>query len=201
MRIVNPVTGESYFSKRRRRFTTDRAPHELTFSCYRGYPFLGRDRVREWFVGTLERTRHSWPVDLWAWVIMPEHVHLLVAPRERGVAIGHFQGQIKEQVARTAINWMEDNSPEWIPHISIKEGKRTRRRFWQPGGGYDRNVDDVATALQMIEYIHLNPVRRGLVTRAIDWEWSSARWYAGSAPVRLKMDRTIPSIHLPGGET
>lgn len=126
---------------------------------------------------------------------MPEHVHLLVAPREAGVQIGNFQGAIKEQVARRAIQWLEQNAPEWIPRITVIEGKKTRRRFWQPGGGYDRNVENLETLQSMIEYIHLNPVRRGLVQQAIDWEWSSARWYAGLSPTLLEMDRTIPTIH------
>jgi putative transposase len=45
----------------------------------------------------------------------------------------------------------------------------------------------------MIEYIHANPVRRELVARPKDWEWSSARWYAGMRPVPIEMDRTIPN--------
>jgi len=201
MRVVDPNTGRSYFSKRRRRFDGDCAPRELTFSCYKGYQFLARDRVRSWFVEAVQKIRQEWPVDLWAWVVMPEHVHLLVAPREAGVQIGNFQGSIKEQVARKAIQWLEQNAPEWIPRITVKEGKKTRRRFWQPGGGYDRNVDKLETLQSMIEYIHLNPVRRGLVKRAIDWEWSSARWYAGMSPVHLEMDRTIPTIHPISGGT
>jgi putative transposase len=201
MRIVDPNSGRSYFSKRRRRFDGDSSPRELTFSCYKGYPFLARDRVRIWFVEAVRNTRQEWPVDLWAWVIMPEHVHLLVAPREAGVQIGNFAGAIKEAVARKAIKWLEQNAPEWIPRITVQEGKKTRRRFWRAGGGYDRNVDNMETLQSMIEYIHLNPVRRGLVARAIDWEWSSARWYAGLSPVHLEMDRTIPMIHPTSGGT
>jgi putative transposase len=52
-------------------------------------------------------------------------------------------------------------------------------RFWQEGPGYDRNLDRVDTVLAAIDYIHRNPERRGLVDRAIDWQWSSARWYEG----------------------
>jgi putative transposase len=195
MRVVDPISGNTYFSKRRRRFDGDMAPRELTFSCYKGYQFLARDRVRIWFVEALQKVRQERPVDLWAWVLMPEHVHLLVAPREADVAIGEFQGAIKELVARKAIRWLEQNAPEWIPRITVKEGSGTRRRFWQPGGGFDRSVEKLETLQLMIEYIHLNPVRRGLVQRAIDWEWSSARWYAGIAPVHIEMDRTVPMIH------
>ena len=61
-------------------------------------------------------------------------------------------------------------------------------RFWQQGGGYDRNFDNVAAAWASVEYIHRNPVRRGLVDCPTDWTWSSARWYAGLDGVLIEMD-------------
>src|SRR5215475_8562980 len=106
MRIVDPKTGRAYVSKRRRRFDGELLPRELTFSCYKHYPFLERERTRTWFVEALQAARHEWPVDVWSWVIMPEHVHLIVNPREVGTIIGAFQGAIKEAVARQAIRWL-----------------------------------------------------------------------------------------------
>ena len=46
----------------------------------------------------------------------------------------------------------------------------------------------------MIDYIHLNPVRRGLVERPEDWKWSSFPWYAGVRPVPLEIDPTLPPM-------
>ena len=43
----------------------------------------------------------------------------------------------------------------------------------------------------MIEYLHANPVRRGLVAKVENWEWSSARWYAGMRPVPIEMDAMV----------
>ena len=192
MRITDSETGRTHFRKLRKRYDEPGQPRELTFSCYQQFKFLDRDRTRLWFVEALQEKRQQWPVDLWAWVIMPEHVHLLVYPREPGIEIGRFQGAVKEAVARKAIKWLETNAPHWIPKITVREGKRTRRRFWQPGGGYDRNALEVSTVHGMIDYIHANPVRRELVKRPVDWEWSSARWYAGIRPVHLEMDATIP---------
>ena len=57
MRLVDPATGKSYFEKRRRRYNESWQPRELTFSCYRRYPFLERDRTREWFCDALEQAR------------------------------------------------------------------------------------------------------------------------------------------------
>lgn len=194
MEIHDPLTGKSFFSKRRRRFEEARMPHELTFSCYKKLPFFKRDRACIWFVEALETQRHEWSMDIWSWVIMPDHVHLLVAPQVAGAEVGRFAGSVKELVARKAVAWLQEHSPQWLSNIRVVEGSKVRHRFWQPGGGYDRNVEETDTLQSMIQYIHQNPVRRGLVERAEDYEWSSARWYAGLSPVRLKMDRTIPLL-------
>jgi putative transposase len=195
MRITNFNTGKSFFRKTRRRYEEPGDARELTFSCYQGFQFLSRDRTRRWFLDELKASREKWPFDLWAYVLMPEHVHLLIHPREQNLNVGRIVGHIKEGVARQAIAYLADHAPDWIPRISVREGGRIRHRFWQPGGGYDRNGIELATVHQMIAYIHANPVRRGLVACAEDWEWSSARWYAGIRPVLIDMDQTIPTMH------
>ena len=195
MKTVDPKTGKIVIQKRRRRFDEACDARELTFCCYRCYRFLDRDRTRLWFLEELEHARQKWPFDLWAYVLMPEHVHLLVYPREPTLKVGKIAGQIKEAVARQAIAYLTIHAPDWLPRITVREGSRTRRRFWQPGGGYDRNVAEPSTVARMIEYIHANPVRRGMVAAAEDWAWSSARWYAGFRPVPIAMDATGPILH------
>jgi len=195
MRIRDEATGESFFRKKRKRFNTPNHARELTFSCFKQYKFLDHDRTRRWFIEQLEEARKIFHFDLWAYVIMPEHVHLLVYPDKQITDIGAVAGEIKEAVARRAIQFLQEHAPEWIERITVIEGNRKRRRFWQPGGGYDRNAVELTTVRKMIEYIHQNPVRRGLVARPEDWPWSSARWYAGIRPVHIEMDATIPSIY------
>lgn len=192
MQIVDPFTGKTIYRKKRHRFDEEQTPRSLNFTCFHNYQFLSKDRTRYWFLEALEEGRQKFPVDLWAWVLMPEHVHLLVYPRERGKIVGPFQGFVKEKVARKAIAWMAVNAPEWIPKITVLEGETERRRFWQAGGGYDRNIEELTTLTATIEYIHRNPLRRGLVENILDWEWSSARWYAGWRDVLIEMDRTLP---------
>jgi putative transposase len=91
----------------------------------------------------------------------------------------------------SAIRYLKSNAPEWLARVTLREGSRLRHRFWQPGGGYDRNITSTEALRAVIEYIHANPVRRGLVARAEDWEWSSARWYAGLRPAKLQMDDRV----------
>ena len=99
-----------------------------------------------------------------------------------------FLQALKEPVARKAVRHLQGNAPQWLARVTVREGPRLRHRFWQPGGGYDRNITSCEALRAVIDYIHANPVRRGLVARAEDWEWSSARWYAGLRPVRIEMD-------------
>jgi putative transposase len=60
-----------------------------------------------------------------------------------------------------------------LQRITVKRGRRLRRYFSQPGGSFDHNVTDPLVILRMIEYIHANPVRRGLVQYVEDWKWST----------------------------
>ncbi len=79
----------------------------------------------------------------------------------------------------------------WSPRAGGVPG-RVEHCIWQPAGGYDRNICKSRTAWQSVSYIHHNPVRRGLAATETDGEWSSARWYAGDADVRLPMDDRPP---------
>jgi putative transposase len=191
MRFIDPVTGKAYIHKRRVRYNEPGQPRELTFSCYCGYAFLHQDRTRQWLAEAIDAARRKYGFQIWAYVFMPEHVHLLVYPGDTAEHMSKFLQAVKEPVARQAIDHLKRNAPSWLPRVTVREGQRVRLRFWQPGGGYDRNVTSIETLRAMIDYLHANPVRRGLVARAEEYEWSSARWYAGLRPVKLEMDSQV----------
>lgn len=87
---------------------------------------------------------------------------------------------LKTSMAQRVIGrWVELDAPV-LSKVRHRDGSH---RFWQAGGGFDRNVRDEDELLREIDYIHLNPVRRGLVKTPCDWAWSSARWYAGEESV------------------
>jgi putative transposase len=139
----------------------------------------------------LDEAHRKLAYPLWAYVVMPEHVHVIVYPGDAPQQMSAFLKTLKEPVARKAIRYLKDHRSAWLARVTVLEGPRVRYRFWQPGGGYDRNITSIEAVRAMIDYIHANPVRRGLVARAEDWEWSSARWYAGLRPVRLEMDARV----------
>ena len=65
-----------------------------------------------------------------------------------------------------------------------RSGKRVFR-FWQPGGGYDRNLIGAESLRKAMEYLHNNPVRKGLVSSPAEWLWSSSCRYDESGEQAL----------------
>jgi len=131
--------------------------HHLTFSCYHQFPHFVTGATRDLFELALERMRRRYVFVVKGYVVMPEHVHLLVSePREAPLS-----GVIKGLKLSVAL-------------------RRNERPFWQ-ARYYDFNVWTAEKEIEKLRYIHRNPVRRGLVAKPEDWKWSSFRHYATGA--------------------
>jgi len=165
--------------------------HELTFSCYRRFPFLSEDRCRNWFGRAISEAALAHDFAIWAYVVMPEHVHLILWPRKADYDMSAILKSIKEPVGRRGIAWLAKHAPDCLPRITRTRGKRVERLFWQSGGGYDRNIDNYETLELMIDYIHANPVRRNLVAHPCDWLWSSAKWHLRREPGPIPIDPIV----------
>ena len=176
----------------RRNYNIAGQAHELTFCCYQRFPFLKSDRTCLWLCDSINQARQELEFDLWAFVFMLDHVHLIVYPRLREYDIAQIRKAIKHPLSKVALAWLRENHPEWIPRLTRVRGRRTETNFWQSGGGYDRNIESGRTLLRMIDYIHLNPVRKGFVERPEDWTWSSAGHYLGTPNRHLLVDDIPP---------
>lgn len=170
--------------------------HALTFTCFRSQPLLSRDRSRQWLVDAIHAARHDLAFDLWGYVIMPEHVHLLIFPRADDSAISEILTAIKRPVGRAALDHVRTHAPAFLRAMRDEQPNgRIAHRFWQRGGGYDRNLCSAEIVRATLDYIHANPVRRGLVDSAEDWYWSSAGYYALGRVEPLKPDDdSIPPL-------
>ena len=139
-----------------KRYQEARDLHFITFSCYRRQPLLAGRQAMHLFECALERSRVRYGFYVTGYVVMPEHVHLLMSEPERGTLASAVQA-IKQSVARKLIG---DNE-----------------HFWQ-ARYYDFNVWTARKRIEKLRYIHRNPVKRGLVDKPEDWPWSSFRNYA-----------------------
>jgi putative transposase len=187
-------TGNGY-RKRCKRYDEAGHAHYLTFSCFRNQAFLNGQRTRRWLIDAIVAARKKHPFDLWAWVIMPEHVHLLVFPHDR-TRVSEILSAVKIPVAKRAGGWVRREAPEFLPRMLDVQptGKRVVR-FWQRGGGYDRNVWTAKEIREKIVYIHDNPVRRGVAAARDDWLWSSFRAWEHGVDEPIAIDRdSVPLL-------
>ena len=102
---------------------------------------------------------------------------------------------IKKTTADRALSYLRKQRSAFLARLAV----RGTHRFWQAGGGWDENVVEAGRVLAIIEYIHNNPVTRGLALRPEDWLWSSARAWLTGRDEPVAIDRTIPfGFELPG---
>ena len=154
-----------------KRFQTQNHDHFVTFSCHRRLPYLHNDHARTTFLEELEKLRSRHQFYVFGYVLMPEHVHLLVSePRVHSLG--------------TTLNVLK--------HETSQRLKDDRPQFWQRRY-YDFNVLTQAKFVEKLRYIHRNPIERGLVQKPEDWLWSSFRhWLSGeTVPVEIESHWTF----------
>jgi putative transposase len=172
-----------------------RDAHMLTFSCFHRLPLLSKERTILWFVQAVARSRIKYQFDLWAWVAMPDHAHVLIWPREEGYSTAVILKSIKTSVGKRAIGYLRQHHPRYLNKLKLITGSKVEYHFWQDGPGHDRNLNEPAAIHEEIRYIHDNPEKAGLVDKAINWRWSSARAWVGEATPLLPIDmHSVPRI-------
>ena len=176
------------YTKRCKRYNLAGNAHELTFSCYNGRNFLSKERTCQWLAESIVKARKKLDFALWAYVFMPNHVHLLIRPRKKDYSISAILSEIKKPVARKAIYWVKNNKPDYLKYMATGQTSQ-QHRFWQQGGGYDRNVTRFDTLLNCDKYIHRNPVRKKLVKIPQDWYFSSAADWKNVRQGPIEIDR------------
>ncbi|MBD3169440.1 MAG: hypothetical protein GF307_08150 [candidate division Zixibacteria bacterium] len=125
---------------------------------------------------SINMTREKYNLDVWAYVLMPNHVHLLIYPNSFDYNVSLILKSIKQSTSQK-IKSRVQNSGLKLPGLIENMISGKEFRFWQRGGGYDRNIYEMNLINPIIEYIHYNPVRKGWVDKPEDWKWSSAGFY------------------------
>ena len=160
---------------KRRVFNDPGHAHELTFSTFRRTRLLEDVAHFRAFLKNLDRARRELAFEVWAYVLMPDHVHLLVWPRSGVYSMADLRQSLKQPVAKAALARMVALGGPRLSRLNDGRG----RHFWQLGGGYDRNIHSAQACKGSIDYIHDNPVVAGLCRLPSEYEWSSAGWYEG----------------------
>jgi putative transposase len=165
---------------KRRIFDSERHAQFVTYSCFRRRRLLDHPRMREEFVKiTSEKLREHRGICC-GFVVMPDHVHAIVWFAAAG-ALSPFMKSWKQTTSLRLKRVLRGVAPNYAGKFAIGEP------FWQPKY-YPFNLYSAGKAREKLEYMHLNPVRAGLVTRALDWEWSSAGYYLNGVDVGIPLE-------------
>src|SRR6516165_2315833 len=139
-----------------RRFQKAEALHFVTFSCFHRLSLLEAPRPKDTVETVLEQIRARHQAKIYAYVLMPEHIHLLIN-EPPSILVAQFLKAVKQ--------------------ITSRKLKGDRARFCQERY-FDRNSRGEAARSEVIRYIHRNPVKRGLVSSPEQYRWSSFSHYA-----------------------
>ena len=159
--------------------------HFVTFSCYRRLPLLGTISARNLFVRALGKIRERYKFLLVGYVVMPEHVHLLISEPPKAtpsVVLKVLKQRVSCDMRKTRGRHFAGQR-----EFSFMKCEGELPRFWQPRF-YDFNVYSRKKEREKLEYMHANPVMRGLVKNPSDWIWSSYLFYEKGEPGLLPMD-------------
>ena len=135
--------------------------HFITWSCYQRQPLLNSSARRDLLLAVLERMRSRYRFAVIGYVVMPEHVHLLVSEPQIANPSTVVQA-VKLGFARRMLDGIHSDTPHHI---------------WQ-SRFYDFNLWSQRKEIEKLKYMHRNPVVRGLVEEPEQWRWSSYRSYA-----------------------
>ncbi len=148
--------------------------HFLTFSCYQRRPLLGEAWRRDLFLAVLEQARRRYKFVVAGYVVMPEHVHLLLSEPERGDPSVVMQ-VVKQSFVRRLLRGL--GNPTHPAQASLRPEPLRAGEVWQRRF-YDFMVWTEQNRVEQLRSMHRNPVRRGLVLSPEQWAWSSFRHYA-----------------------
>ena len=149
-----------------KRFQKAESLHFITFSCFHRLPLLEAPGARETVEAVLEQTRARHDARVYAYVLMPEHVQLLIN-EPPPIPLAQFLKVVKQ--------------------ITSRKLRGARESFWQERY-YDSNVRGEPARSEVIRYIHRNPVVRGLVAKPEDRPWSSFRHYAAGVEGAVEIE-------------
>ena len=160
--------------------------HFVTFSCYHRLPLLGTKSARNVVVHELEKVRNEMGFRLIGYVVMPEQVHLLMSEPLKGTPSTVLQKlKLRVSLRMRKASGVDNAEQSQLP---LEEEGVLPKAFWQPRF-YDFNVRTIGKRKEKLNYMHANPVVRGLVEHPKDWPWSSWSFY-------MKEEAGLVSIDL-----
>jgi putative transposase len=157
--------------------------HYITCACYHRQRWLASRRRRDLFLQVFERVRQRYDFVVVGYVVMPDHIHLLINEPEKGNPSRVMQA-LKQGFARRVLRQLRKRRVAAQGELFAEQAEHVwQRRF------YDFNVWSEQKRVEKLRYMHRNPVRCGLVAKPEEWAWSSFRSYACGEDGAVKINQ------------
>ena len=174
---------------RLKHFDHDGRARFVTFCTHKRIPVLTNDPFRESIIKSIESVRNEFEFRLLGYVIMPEHIHLVLIPKSE-TKVGEIVGKIKRLSAKEIHRTLKRQRNGLLSKLLVYRNGIEKFALWQRRC-YDHNCRTDSSVWKKVEYCHNNPVKRGLVREPYRWNWSSFNCYAGAQEVPLANDVEI----------
>lgn len=162
--------------------------HYLTFVTFARVPIFRSQEACQFFIDALRETKESHPFKLLAYVIMLDHVHLIVNPLNCDIEI--VGKTLKGKCAKKTLDWLKENghvqSLDKLKRIHPKKRNHSYS-VWQKGVK-SVDLESHKFVQQKINYTHMNPVRANFCSHPAEWKWSSYQAYFGGGEVPIEID-------------
>jgi putative transposase len=152
---------------RYRRSHTPGATYFFTVVTHRRRPLLVHDRVRGLLREGIVHARATLPFHIDALVLLPDHLHCIWTLPPGDADFGKRWGLIKRYVSRRVPPYLMLDVGESASIISRRESAFWQRRFWE------HQIRDEEDFARHVDYIHANPWKHGLVSRVVEWPYST----------------------------
>ena len=158
----------------------------ITCTAIRWIDIFTRDIYRQIILDSLSYSQQHKGLNVFAWVIMSNHIHLIVSRRgdvPLGMIIGAFKSYTAKRVRDALMASEDERRKDWLLYMFEYAGMHNHNnkefQLWRQDGSYPVPLKNREMLLQALDYTHLNPVRAGYVYEPQNWRWSSATDYCG----------------------
>jgi REP element-mobilizing transposase RayT len=156
----------------------DAYPHFITCTIVEWLPIFTRRESVQILLDSWTFLQREGRLRLYAYVVLENHAHFIASSPSLSKEIGDFKSYTARQLidllkARSATTFLDQLAFRKLKHKNDRDFQ-----LWQEGS-HPQQISSEEMMLQKIEYVHLNPVKRGYVDDPLHWRYSSARNYAG----------------------
>ncbi|NBC03395.1 MAG: transposase [Bacteroidetes bacterium] len=153
-------------------------PYFLSSSIVEGIPLFANPEIAQFILDGFQFLQESKNVDLYAYVIMENHIHFIAAHDDLPKKLKIFKSYMARQIIDFLVEGNYHRLLKQIKRAKLQHKNQSKYQVWQEGY-HPKQITTPEMMIQKIEYIHNNPVKRGYVDKPEHWRYSSAHNYLG----------------------